>query len=104
MDHIWSCIGLNHEKFSKSKNTCTSFSGICIVCQECVLYVRNLYCMSVSVIMPPTLEKLKGHIALGLSVRPTFRLFFRVSVQNLLRYNFEFHILIPYQKIRYIFF
>ena len=29
--------------------------------------------------MPPTLEKLKGQIALGLSVR--------VSVQNLLRYS-----------------
>ena len=31
--------------------------------------------------MPPTLEKLKGHIAMGLSVS--------VSVQNLLRYSFE---------------
>ena len=30
--------------------------------------------------MPPTLEKLKGHIAFGLSVRP---------LQNLLRYSFE---------------
>ena len=31
--------------------------------------------------MPPTFEKLKGHIVLGLSVR--------ASVQNLLRYSFE---------------
>ena len=31
--------------------------------------------------MPPTLEKLKGHIALGSSVR--------ASVQNLLRYSYE---------------
>ena len=31
--------------------------------------------------MPPTLEKLKGHIAMGWSVR--------VSFQNLLRYSFE---------------
>ena len=35
--------------------------------------------------MPPTLEKLKGHIALGVSVRPSVRVF----VQNLLRYSFE---------------
>ena len=35
--------------------------------------------------MPPTLEKLKGHIAFGLSVRPSVR----ASVQNLLRYSFE---------------
>ena len=35
--------------------------------------------------MPPTLEKLKGHFALGLSVRPSVR----ASVQNLLRYSFE---------------
>ena len=31
--------------------------------------------------MPPTLENLNGHIALGLSVR--------VSIQNLLRYSFD---------------
>ena len=34
--------------------------------------------------MPPTLEKLKGHIALGLSVHPSVR-----PLQNLLRYNFD---------------
>ena len=38
--------------------------------------------------MPPTLEKLKGHIAFGLSVRPSVH----ASVQNLLIYSFE----IPY--------
>ena len=31
--------------------------------------------------MPPTLEKLKGHIAFGLSLR---------MLQNLLRYSFDF--------------
>ena len=35
--------------------------------------------------MPPTVEKLKGHIASGLSVRPSAR----GSVQNLLRYSCE---------------
>ena len=35
--------------------------------------------------MPPTLEKLKGHIALGLCLCPSFH----ASVQNLLRYSFE---------------
>ena len=34
--------------------------------------------------MPPTLEKLKGHIALGLSMRPSIS----ASVQNLVRYSF----------------
>ena len=35
--------------------------------------------------MPPTLEKLKGHIALGLSVLPSVH----ASVQNIVRYSFE---------------
>ena len=34
--------------------------------------------------MPPTLEKFKGHIVIGLSVRPSVR-----PLQNLLRYSFE---------------
>ena len=34
--------------------------------------------------MPQTLEKLKGHIAFCLSVRPSVRL-----LQNLLKYSFE---------------
>ena len=38
--------------------------------------------------MPPTLEKLKGHIALGLSVRPSVHPSVR-QLQNLLRYSFE---------------
>ena len=38
----------------------------------------------VSIFMPSTLEKLKGHIALGLSVRPPVCLF-----KILLRYSFE---------------
>ena len=36
------------------------------------------------IVMPPTLEKLKGHIAFGLSVRPSV-----CPLQNLLRYSFE---------------
>ena len=36
-------------------------------------------------IMPPTLEKLKGHIALGLSVGPSIHL----SVTIFLRHSFE---------------
>ena len=35
--------------------------------------------------MPPSLEKLKGHIAYGLSMCPSVH----VSVQNFLRYSFE---------------
>ena len=38
--------------------------------------------------MPPTLEKLKGHIAFGLSVRVCVRPSVR-PLQNLLRYSFE---------------
>ena len=36
--------------------------------------------------MPPTLEKLKGHIALGSLVHPSVRPW---SVQNFLGYGFE---------------
>ena len=32
--------------------------------------------------MPPTSEKLRGHIGLGLSVRPSVRLSIRLSVRN----------------------
>ena len=44
--------------------------------------------------MPPTLEKLKGHIALARpsvrpSIHPSVRPSVRVSVQNLLRNSFE---------------
>ena len=43
---------------------------------------KNVKKISSSMIfLPPTFEKLKGHIALGLPVRPSVR----VSVQNLLR-------------------
>ena len=42
-----------------------------------------------SVIMPPTLEKLKGHIAKGHNALGSF---VRAYIQNLLRYSFE----IPY--------
>ena len=35
--------------------------------------------------MTPTLEKLKGHIALGLSMHPSIP----ASIQNLLRYSFD---------------
>ena len=49
--------------------------------------------------MPPTLEKLKGHIALGISVRPAVCPSVRASIQNLLRYSLEFHILISHQEI-----
>ena len=38
--------------------------------------------------MPPTLEKLTGHIAFGLSVRPCMRPSVH-PLQNLLRYSFE---------------
>ena len=41
--------------------------------------------------MPPTLEKLKGHIALGLSVRPSVR----ASVTKFIK----FHKRIPHQII-----
>ena len=44
---------------------------------------------SYSFFMPPTLEKLKGHIALGSCVRPSVRPSVHASVQNLLRYSFE---------------
>ena len=32
-----------------------------------------------NVFMPPTLKKLKGHIALGLSVRPSIRYKFKIG-------------------------
>ena len=45
-------------------------------------------------VMPPTLKKLKGHIALGLSVRPNNN---KANV-------FKFHRWIPHQKIIYLYF
>ena len=39
--------------------------------------------------MPQTLEKLKGHFALALSVRPSVHPSLCASVQNLLRYSLE---------------
>ena len=53
--------------------------------------------------MPPTLEKLKGHIALGLSVRVCTRPSVRL-LQNSLRQVLKFHIWIPHQKIIYTYF
>ena len=44
------------------------------------------------IILPQALEKLKGHIAFGLSVRPCFRSKF-IKIQFL-----KFHIFIPHQK------
>ena len=44
--------------------------------------------------MPPTLETLKGHIALGLSVRPYVRPF-KVYLDAVLK----FYIWIPHKKI-----
>ena len=44
-------------------------SVVYLFTEECVLY-RNI---SLNFIMPPTLEKLKGHIAFGLSVRACVR-------------------------------
>ena len=47
--------------------------------------------------MPPTLEKLKGHIAFGLSVRPSVRPCVRYKIY--LDTDLKFHIWIPHQKI-----
>ena len=44
--------------------------------------------------MPPTLEKLKGHIAFGLSVYASVR-----PLQNLLRYSFEISYMDSLSKI-----
>ena len=46
-----------------------------------------------SFIMPPTLEKLKGHIALGVYVRPSVRPY---TFQDRV---LKFHRCIPHQKI-----
>ena len=45
---------------------CLSSGNIVMVQTLCVVDYYSL-------IMPPTLEKLKGHIAFGLSVRPSVR-------------------------------
>ena len=58
------------------------------------------FCQSGSntdVFMPPTLEKLKGHIAFGSSVRPSVR----TSVRSFKIYKdtvLKFHIWIPHKK------
>ena len=44
--------------------------------------------MKIKKYFPSSLEKLKGHIAFGLSVRPCMRPSVR-PLQNLLRYSFE---------------
>ena len=46
-----------------------------------------------SVFIPPTFEKLKGHIAFGLSVRACVR--YKIYSDTV----FEFHMWIPHQKI-----
>ena len=83
MDHIWSCIGLNHEKFSKSKQymylifrKLYCMSGMCIVCQEFVLYVSvSHYALNFG--------KVEGAYCFkGLSVRLAVRLSFRASVKK----------------------
>ena len=49
--------------------------------------------LRITVVMPPTLKKIEGHIALGLSVGPSVCPFiFLVGV-------LKSHILIPHQKI-----
>ena len=48
--------------------------------------------------LPPTLEKLKGHIAFGSSMRPSIRLSmhpFKIYKDTVLK----FHIWIPHQKM-----
>ena len=54
------------------------WSSSCVACWICLWRKWPTF------IMPPTLEKLKGHIAFALSVRPSVR-----PLQNLLRYSFE---------------
>ena len=51
-----------------------------------------LFILSVNFVMPPTLKKLKEHIALGLSVRPSIHYKFKIRV-------LKFHRWIPHQKI-----
>ena len=48
--------------------------------------------------MPPTLKKLKGHIALGLSVRPSVH---PLQIQGRV---LKFHRCIPHQKITDLYF
>ena len=52
------------------------------------LMFSKVFKRSCKIFMPPTLEKLKGHIAFGLSVRVCVRPSVR-PLQNLLRYSFE---------------
>ena len=76
------CVIINLKMNNCKDNKSTTTKIICHIC------------------MPPTLEKLKGYIALGVSfhpsISPSVRPLVRASVQNLLRYSFEIQVIDTY--------